>query len=62
MSLASGLSAAGEKAIRQLAKELKFGLCLPDEMACEVVCQRLFDECGARSVLNSEQLIVVPAV
>lgn len=61
VSLASGLSAAGEKAIRQLAKELKFGLCLPDEMACEVVCTRLFDERGARSVLNSERVTVVPA-
>ena len=47
------LSAVGEKKIRQMAKELKFSSCIPENMACDVVRSRIEDVTGADKILSS---------
>jgi ATP-dependent helicase Lhr and Lhr-like helicase len=47
----AALSESGNRKIRQMAKELKFSSCLPDDMAVEVIKARVIDHGGANRTL-----------
>lgn len=46
------LSPHGERKIVKMAKELKFGLCLPDDLLNEVIKARLIDRRGTEAILQ----------
>jgi ATP-dependent Lhr-like helicase len=46
------LSPAGARKIRQLVRELKFSNCLPEEIAIELLADRLIDKVGAQKVMS----------
>jgi hypothetical protein len=57
MALPVELTQQGEKRIRQIGKDLKFGLCLEDADVAAVIKPRLLDWEGAVSI--TEQAVVV---